>query len=84
MWRLSPGQQLRHRVWDRECALYNDLSGDTHVLGSDALAVLLALRAGAAGLPALALVLRRTADDAALTRLLADLERLALIEASAC
>jgi PqqD family protein of HPr-rel-A system len=45
IWRLAPGQRLLHRCWDGECVLYNDLSGDTHVLDEVALALLLQLRA---------------------------------------
>ena len=32
IWRLAPGQRLLHRCWDGECVIYNDLSGDTHLL----------------------------------------------------
>ena len=40
IWRLAPGQRLLHRCWDGECVLYNDLSGDTHLLDEFALALL--------------------------------------------
>ena len=43
-WRLVPGQALLHRGWDDACVLYNDLSGDTHLLSGDAMRLLLALR----------------------------------------
>ena len=46
IWRLAPGQRLLHRCWDGECVLYNDLSGDTHLLDEFALAVLQYLQAG--------------------------------------
>ena len=49
-WRLTPGQYLVHRCWEGECVLYNDLTGDTHLLGEFALALLELLRA--APLPA--------------------------------
>jgi PqqD family protein of HPr-rel-A system len=84
-WRLSAGQRLRRRQWDGECVLYNDLSGDTHLLGADALELLLALHAGPADTDALERRLLAAglaaADDAGVATLLEDLERLALIEA---
>jgi PqqD family protein of HPr-rel-A system len=40
IWRLAPGQRLQYRCWDGECVLYNDLSGDTHLLDEFALALL--------------------------------------------
>lgn len=45
-WRLVPGQALLHRGWDNAFVLYNDLSGDTHLLSPEAMALLLALRDG--------------------------------------
>lgn len=45
-WRLVPGQTLLHRGWDGAFVLYNDLSGDTHLLADEAMALLLALRDG--------------------------------------
>ena len=88
MWQLAAGQQLRYRVWDDEGVVYNDLSGDTHLLGAPAMHLLLTLRAAPAGAPALAEALRAAievdpADDlhAAVAGLLAELQALALIEA---
>lgn len=46
MWHLIPGQALRHRGWNDEFVVYNDLSGDTHLLGADAMQLLLLLKAG--------------------------------------
>jgi len=83
-WRLCPGQQLRRRQWDGECVLYNDLSGDTHLIGADALELLLALHAGPADTDNLGRHLRSAgmaADDAEVATMLEDLERLALVEA---
>lgn len=84
-WRLTPGQQLRRRQWDGECVLYNDLSGDTHLLGADALELLLALLAGPADAGALARRLLGAGLDAdgpaEVDALLAELEGLALVEA---
>lgn len=45
IWRLVPGQRLQYRCWDGECVLYNDLSGDTHLLDEFALALLEQLQA---------------------------------------
>lgn len=45
-WRLVPGQTLLHRGWESAFVLYNDLSGDTHLLSEEAMALLLALRDG--------------------------------------
>lgn len=84
MWRLTPGQLLRHRQWDEECVLYNDLSGDTHLLGLDALAILMTLRDGAADEAALAAALDWGDPDAALGALLSDLLGLSLIEQRPC
>lgn len=44
IWRLAPGQRLMHRCHDGECVLYNDLSGDTHLLGEAAIGLLQTLR----------------------------------------
>lgn len=46
MWQLVPGQSLRHRGWNDEFVVYNDLSGDTHLLGADAMGLLRLLKAG--------------------------------------
>lgn len=53
MWRLTTGQQLVHRAWDQEYVVFNDVSGDTHLLGELAFAVLQELAAGPAGPAAL-------------------------------
>jgi hypothetical protein len=45
-WRLVPGQTLLHRSWDGAVVLYNDLSGDTHLLTDEAMDLLLAVRNG--------------------------------------
>lgn len=89
-WRLTPGQQLLHRCWEGECVLYNDLTGDTHLLGEFALALLELLRAApltfadlAAGL-ALELGVDFTGPDNPLAAVLADLAALHLVEAEPC
>lgn len=71
-WRLVPGQTLLHRGWDDAWVLYNDLSGDTHLLSGDAMELLLALRDGDVAPDELA--------DPALADLLASLHQLDLIE----
>ncbi|MDQ1830131.1 HPr-rel-A system PqqD family peptide chaperone [Massilia scottii] len=74
-WHVLPGQSLRYHSWDQEAVLFNDLSGDTHLLDADALALLLAVKGGAADLAALRLAL--DAGDEADPALLALLEQLA-------
>jgi hypothetical protein len=44
MWLLSPGQKLTRHGWEGEYLLYNDLSGDTHLLGELAVELLLELQ----------------------------------------
>ena len=88
IWRLTPGQALKRRAWDGEHLLYNDISGDTHLLTEAAILLLLALQQAArpqaelaqlAGFPDGA----PNADDA-IEALLADLESLSLVECLAC
>jgi PqqD family protein of HPr-rel-A system len=43
-----PGQLLRARQWGDEFVVYNDLSGDTHLIDSAAMDFLLQLQARAA------------------------------------
>jgi PqqD family protein of HPr-rel-A system len=44
-WRLTPSQAVSYCSWDDdEWVFYNNLSGDTHLLGSVAAQVLLELR----------------------------------------
>lgn len=85
MWRLSPGQDLACRGWDDEFVLYNNLSGDTHLLSAAAMATLSALQQGAAGVPALAAALELEADELPdLSALLDQLTQLQLIIADPC
>jgi PqqD family protein of HPr-rel-A system len=90
LWRLAPGQTLRHRNWQGEVVLYNDLSGDTHLLDESALHLLQALQNGPASEAGLAAGVRALfeaddgeVDDASVAQVLAELEALALIERSA-
>lgn len=88
MWRLTPGLVLHGRTWDREeFVLYNNLSGDTHLLDGAAMEVLSLLQEQPATLDGLmsALQLDGGLDDAALlTELLQQLQRMSLVEPSAC
>lgn len=83
-WRLAPGQLLQRRSWDGEHVVFNNLSGDTHLLDDEALALLLDLLDGpidraeleaGAGAPAQAHALRLV-----LTRLVS----LGLVETQPC
>lgn len=87
VWRLLPGQLLHHRSWDdEEFVLYNNLSGDTHLLDAATLETLQALARGDAGVAALAalLGLDGAGGHAQLSALLADLAELALVEILPC
>lgn len=86
-WRIAPGQTLRRREWQGEHVLYNDLSGDTHLLPDSTVHLLLALQQAPAAAPSLAAMLGAEfeADDgeidaAAVEALLAELAALALVE----
>jgi PqqD family protein of HPr-rel-A system len=90
IWYLRSGQTLQYRHWDGEYVLYNDLSGDTHLLGGAAIALLQALKAAPATRHALAAALQSEfdADDADLEAeaddLLLHMKRLYLVDSSAC
>ena len=82
VWRLTPGQALLRYGWDGEYVLYNDLSGDTHLLTASACTLLERLRDAPAGHGALALACGIEADTA--ESLLLDLEQLSLVEYLSC
>jgi PqqD family protein of HPr-rel-A system len=90
MWRVVPGQSLVFREWDGEAVLYNDLSGNTHLLDGGAIEVLQALRAGPADAATLAARLagRFEADadelSAVIEDMLAGLAGLDLVEPFPC
>lgn len=90
MWRVVPGQLLAFREWDGEAVLYNDLSGNTHLLDGGAVDVLLALRAGPLDAATLAARLadRFDADGdplaAAIEAMLSELAGLDLVESLPC
>lgn len=79
LWRLMPGQLLVHRGWQDEYVLFNNLSGDTHLLGEDAIALLLDLRDEPIGSAELA-----AGDAAGLRELLDSLVGLGLVEVCRC
>jgi PqqD family protein of HPr-rel-A system len=89
MWRLTPGQTLGCREWQGEYVLYNDLSGDTHLLAEDAVLLLFAVQRGPQDEAALAASLNADYPEANLTAdevgaLLAQLQSLSLVEQYAC
>jgi PqqD family protein of HPr-rel-A system len=85
-WQLARGQQLHYHTWDHaEFVLYNDLSGDTHLLDADSIDLLRRLQAGAADTAALALAFQSDAEEtAALEALLHELAKQALVEPATC
>lgn len=82
MWRVKPGQALLRYGWDGEYVLYNDLSGDTHLLTASACALLDCLQVAPAGHAALAQACKLEAGAA--ESLLFDLEQLSLVEYLPC
>jgi PqqD family protein of HPr-rel-A system len=89
IWRLAPGQRLQYRCWDGECVLYNDLSGDTHLLDEFALALLEQLQRAPQASTQLAAAFGLDSDvqhdDAAVLHdVLADLVALHLVETCPC
>jgi PqqD family protein of HPr-rel-A system len=90
MWRITPGQALRFRPFGDEIVLYNDLSGDTHLLGDTAMHLLSVLQRSPATRAALAASLAAAlgcehdaAFDDELDALLASLAAYYLIEQAA-
>lgn len=83
MWQVYPGQTLRHHRWGNESVVYNDLTGDTHLLDDDTMAVLHALRGAPQSLDALCLALGAASDRSAVSELLDGLTRLALVKSPA-
>ena len=84
-WRLARGQQMRHYRWDDEFVLFNNLSGDTHLLGVLAMQLLQALAAGARSETELGATLTQPLPGATtLPEVLGDLERLMLVERCPC
>ncbi|HEU4843099.1 MAG TPA: HPr-rel-A system PqqD family peptide chaperone [Burkholderiaceae bacterium] len=91
MWRLTPGQALRFRQFDDGLVVYNNLSGDTHLLGESAVHVLGLLQQGPCArdalrdsLAALHGAARDEAFDEEADAVLSQLASLFLIEAAPC
>lgn len=87
VWCIAPGQQLAAWGWDDEFVLYNNLSGDTHLLDGDAYAVLECLQHAPATIDALIAVFCEGMDPDDLDALpgtlgatLTSLRKLSLIE----
>lgn len=76
---------MRYFRWDDEFVLFNDLSGDTHLLGVQTMQLLQTLEAGARSAAELGACLAPSLPgNTTLPEILADLERLALIERCPC
>ena len=90
MWRVVPGQSLACREWDGEAVLYNDLSGNTHLLDCAAVDLLQALQPGPLDAAVLAARLADTfgvgADELLpdIEAMLDDLAKLDLVESIPC
>lgn len=88
-WRILPGQALHHRVWDDDYVVYNNLSGDTHLLDASAMQLLLAVAEAPGDTAAIAARLRLALgldgqEMAEIPAMLDDLRALSLIEALPC
>lgn len=84
-WRVIPGQALQRRAWDDTYVVFNNLSGDTHLLDAGAMQVLLAVAHAPASEAELAERLRESLQlDAQevleIPGMLEDLRALSLIE----
>jgi PqqD family protein of HPr-rel-A system len=90
MWRVVPGQSLAFREWEGEAVLFNDLSGNTHLLDGGAIDLLQALRPAPADAATLAARLagqfEADGDDlsAVIEDMLATLAGLDLVEPYPC
>jgi len=86
-----PGQQLLLREYGDHCVLYNDLSGDTHLLGGSAVHLLELLAQGPADSPRLSEALagaigcpHDAAFEEQVQALLAQLASFFLVESMSC
>lgn len=89
LWQIASGQKLAAWGWDDEFVLYNNLSGDTHLLDADSMALLASLQRAPASLDALVaqLSVGVEPDDLAalpetMATLLAQLKKLYLVQSS--
>lgn len=86
-WRLVSGQQLRHQVWGEEAVLFNELSGDTHLVDAMVIVLLRALHVGPASIPQLRARFdddANVADETGLAALLDELCHLTFVERCPC
>lgn len=91
VWRLMAGQLLRNKTWDGvEYVLYNDLSGDTHLLGADGLELLRLLQGADSDEAGLATSMSAPSDGSdaiapdEVAGILEELEKLSLVERRPC
>jgi len=87
MWKVISGQDLHFHSWDNEFVVYNNLSGDTHLLSLAAAQILLKLKEAPSNAPLLAIALAPfwQVDPSAelalqIEDILSDLNAIALIE----
>lgn len=79
-WRLVPGQALLHHGAGDEHLVFNDLSGDTHLLDAQAMQVLRALQAGPLTPAELLRLCGDTEEPEEIAALLAELQELKLVQ----
>ncbi|GAB3370156.1 hypothetical protein GCM10027317_05700 [Massilia agri] len=79
-WRLVPGQALLHHGAGDEHLVFNDLSGDTHLLDAQAMQVLRALQAGPLAPAALQGLCGEAQEPEDIAALLAELQELMLVQ----
>lgn len=88
-WQAVPGQALHHREWDDEFVVYNNLSGDTHLLDGGAMQLLRAVAQQPGDAAAIAARLRLALgldpqEVGEIPAMLDELAAMSLIEAVAC
>ncbi len=79
-WRLVPGQALLHHGAGDEHLVFNDLSGDTHLIDAQAMQVLHALRAGPLAPAQLQDLCGEAEAPESIDALLAELQHLMLVQ----